>query len=36
MTSRKCFGVKDVSYDNGAPLPVWTCSMNWDQRWSFF
>ncbi|WP_373293643.1 RICIN domain-containing protein [Micromonospora fulviviridis] len=34
MTSKKCLGVKDVSYDNGAPLQVWTCSMNRNQRWN--
>ncbi|MET8094125.1 RICIN domain-containing protein [Micromonospora sp. NPDC005220] len=34
MTSKKCLGVKDFSYDNGAPLQVWTCSMNWNRRWN--
>ncbi|GIH27925.1 hypothetical protein Aph01nite_62350 [Acrocarpospora phusangensis] len=33
---RVCLDVTGVSYSNGAPLQVWRCSRNWNQRWNIY
>ncbi|MGW5667188.1 RICIN domain-containing protein [Micromonospora sp. NPDC003776] len=33
---RRCLDVRDVRYANGAPLQVWDCSGNWNQRWNIY
>ncbi|MDI2126300.1 RICIN domain-containing protein [Yinghuangia seranimata] len=31
-----CLGVLNGSTDNGAPVIIWECNGNYDQKWSYF
>jgi hypothetical protein len=35
-SDHRCLDVRGVSYTNGAPLQVWTCTGAWNQQWNPF